>query len=77
MEWVMFSGVPVYLDRQTVTRIINLGGKISKMKESHIPSFVPKEVTFTVDDVNKFVTRKKNKHGVMEDFIDWKELRLS
>lgn len=52
-HWVIFNGAPVYLDPKTITKIIEMKGPLKEFKADHIPNFVPRAVSFTLDDVLK------------------------
>lgn len=77
MNWVMFNGAMVYIDRQTQSRITELKGRITEPKLDHIPSFKPKAVTFGLDEVNACVTKSKGKDGKMVEKVDWKKLVIT
>lgn len=69
-RWVNFLGAPVYIDAMTETAILELGGKISEKKNDHIPTYTPKQVSFTAEDVRALKVGKDGK------VISWKGLSI-
>lgn len=69
-RWVNFQGAPVYIDIRTESLVRELGGRISEKKDDHIPSFIPKTVSFTFEDVKKLKVGKDGK------VISWKGLSI-
>jgi len=77
MNWVLFNGAMVYLDRATQTRIIELKGLIKNPKQDHIPNFTPKAPTFGLAEVNACVYKTKGKKNENIEVANWNKLVIT
>jgi len=71
MNWYVLQGAPVFLDRETITALIENGVEIKPLN-NHMGTFDPKEPTFKKSDLLPWIATKTSK----QKFPDPKKLRL-